>query len=111
RIIREIIYGHDWLDESLRFLKPVLAGIRWVLGAMFRVINFAHASLQRQMEFQADLVAVSVSGSDAIVHGLIRTDFAQQCLDQTGQDLIAAADHNLFTSDLFAHHSKSADYL
>src|SRR5207302_10138521 len=54
RIIREIIFGRDWLDESLKVLTPVLKSIRWVLGGLFRVINFAQASLLRQMAFQAD---------------------------------------------------------
>lgn len=111
RIIAEIIFGRDWLDDTLKVFDPLLKVIRWVLGGMFKVINFAHSSLQRQMEFQADLVAVSVSGSDAVVHGLVRTDFGQLCLDQTGQDLTAAGDHNLFTGDLFVHQTKAAEYL
>jgi Zn-dependent protease with chaperone function len=111
RIISEIIFGRDWLDKSLAAFDPVLNVIRWVLGRLFRVINFAHASLSRQMEFQADLVSVSVSGSDAIIHGLLRTDFAQVCLDHTWHDLVAASDHGLRTRDLFYHQTTAADYL
>src|SRR5262245_26867312 len=111
RVIGEIIYGRDWLDDSLKALGPVLKVIRWLLGGVFRVVNFANSSLSRQMEFQADLVAVSVAGSDAIVHGLLRTDLAQQCLDQTWRDLTAASDHRLWTKDLFHHQGKSAEYL
>ncbi len=110
-IIHEIIYGRDWVDNSLSFCNPVLGVVRWALGAVYRVIGFAHASLSRQMEFQADLVAVSVSGSDAIIHGLLRTDFAQNCLDVTWQDLNAAADHQLQTQDLFCHQTRTAEYL
>jgi Zn-dependent protease with chaperone function len=111
RIISEIIFGRDWLDKSLAAFDPVLNVIRWLLGRMFRVINFAHASLSRQMEFQADLVSVSVSGSEAIIHGLLRTDFAQVCLDHTWSDLVAAGDHGLRTRDMFYHQTKTADYL
>src|SRR6266496_4425369 len=111
RIIREVIFGRDWLDESVATFDPFLNLIRWMLGRLFRVINFAHASLCRQMEFQADLVAVSVTGSDAIIHGLLRTDFAQQCLDHTWRDLVAANDHGLRTSDLFFHQTTAAVYL
>lgn len=111
RIVGEIIFGRDWLDEALSAFNPVLNAIRWLLGKLFRVINFADAGLSRQMEFQADLVAVSVSGSDAIIHGLLRTDFAQQCLDHTWQDLTAAGDHGIWTRDVFHHQTKTADYL
>lgn len=111
RIVGEIIFGRDWLDEALSAFNPVLNAIRWFLGKLFRVINFADAGLSRQMEFQADLVAVSVCGSDAIIHGLLRTDFAQQCLDHTWQDLTAAGDHGIWTRDVFHHQTKTADYL
>jgi Zn-dependent protease with chaperone function len=111
RAIHEIIFGRDWLDETLASFDPVLNVIRWMLGGVFRVINFAHASLSRQMEFQADLVAVSVTGSDAVVDGLLRIDFAQECLDETLRDLCAAGDHALWTNDLFLHHQKAAEYL
>jgi Zn-dependent protease with chaperone function len=111
RIIYQIIWGRDALDEALSAFDPVLNLIRRLLGGIFRVINFAHASLSRQMEFQADLVAVSVSGSDAIIHGLLRSDFGFDCLEQTGRDLMAAGDHGIFTRDLFYHQSKSAEYL
>jgi Zn-dependent protease with chaperone function len=35
---------------------------------VFHGINLIHLSLSRQMEFNADDVAVSVAGSDALVH-------------------------------------------
>lgn len=111
QIVRDLIYGRDWIDESLEALGPLLALIRGVLGLLFRVITFAHAGLSRQMEYQADLVAVSATGSDALVHGLLRSDFAQECLDVTLQDLAAAADHGLRTRDLFAHQSRTMEYL
>ncbi|MCI0685422.1 MAG: M48 family metallopeptidase [Gemmataceae bacterium] len=111
RIIYEIIYGRDFIDNAIAAFDPVLNVIRWFLGAIFRVINFANSSLSRQMEFQADLVAVSVAGSDAIVNGLLRTDFAYQCLQHTWQDLTAAGDHGLWTNDIFHHQTKAAEHL
>jgi Zn-dependent protease with chaperone function len=111
RVIREIIYGRDWLDDSLKVFGPALKLIRWVLSVLFRALNVAHAQLSRQMEFQADLVAVSVTGSDAIVHGLLRSDFAQECYEHTVRDLIAASDHNIATQDFFLHQTKTADHL
>src|SRR5262249_36976340 len=110
-ISREMVEARDWLDAYLAVFGPALAVLRWLLGGLFKIINFAHASLCRQMEFQADLVAVSVTGSDAIVHGLLRTDFGQQCLDQACEDLRGAADQGLFSCDLFFHQQQSIEYL
>jgi Zn-dependent protease with chaperone function len=125
RIIADMVFGRDALDHLLDQLKGsdlriavfawLVVGVLWVLRkileGIFRVINFANSALSRQMEFHADLVAVSVTGSDALVCGLARLDFASQALGQTLEDLRAAADHQLHTWDLFFHQNHAARYL
>jgi Zn-dependent protease with chaperone function len=125
RIIGDMVYGRDWLDDLLSQLRRtdiriavfaygfggILWGLRKFLEGVFRTINFAHSALSRQMEFNADRVAVSVAGSDAIVHSLARLDFAQESLMQAWQDLATAADHRLYTCDLFYHQNCAARYL
>ena len=81
------------------------------LELLFRGINFAHASLSRQMEYNADLVAVSVTGSDPLVFALARLDFAGDSLGQAWTDLTAAADHGRFTRDLYYHQTQAAEFL
>ena len=90
-----MVYGRDWLDDMASGLRRVGGDIRialvaWTFGwtftglfwsirkglqGLFRAINFANTSLSRQMEFNADLVAVSVTGSDALIHGLAAPRF------------------------------------
>jgi Zn-dependent protease with chaperone function len=125
QIIADIVYGRDWLDDAVAFLRNidiriaifawaftgVLWGLRKVLEGVFKAINFANSSLSRQMEFNADLVAVSVSGSDALIHALARLEFANEALMQAWRDLTAAADHQLYTRDLFFHQTRAVDYL
>jgi Zn-dependent protease with chaperone function len=125
RVIAELVFGRDWLDQLVGALRGTdiriaifawaFTGIMWVLRmtlqGLFRVINFANSSLSRQMEFNADLVAVSVTGSDALVNGLARLDFASESLGQAWQDLTAAADHELYSRDLFYHQSRANEYL
>jgi hypothetical protein len=53
-------------------------------------------------------VAVSLTGSDALIHGLARLEFANECLADAAKSLDAAADHGLFTDNLFYHQSQSA---
>ncbi|VTS01490.1 M48 family metallopeptidase [Tuwongella immobilis] len=125
RIVRQLVYGRDWfdnilskigmLDLRLALFTWTIQGIMWVirktLAGLFYVITLGRLAMSRQMEFNADLVAVSVTGSDAIVHALSRLDFANESLDQVFNDLKDAADHQLYTADMFHHHTHAAEYL
>jgi hypothetical protein len=124
-ILGELAYGRDWFDEAVDRLcrsGSVLALVGWpvwgvvsayrmALEAVFYGLTFADRALSREMELHADRVAVSVAGSDAIVRALCRLDFATQALDQAADELRAAADHRLYSRDLFAHHLRAADHL
>jgi Zn-dependent protease with chaperone function len=125
RVLHDVVYGRDGWDDLLRQWCAVdirlsfpawgLRGVLWVLrqglGGVFRGLNLAHRSLSRQMEFNADDVAAGVAGTDAIVHALCRLEFADRCFAVTAQELSAAADHGLFTRDLYHHQAKAAEYL
>jgi hypothetical protein len=125
RVIADMVYGRDYWDDLLAQWRAqdirvgifgwILSGVVWMLrmalGGIFQVINFADRALSRQMEFNADLVAVSVTGSDALVHALSRLDFAGDCLGQAMHDLSAARDHKLYTRDLFYHQTHAGKYL
>jgi hypothetical protein len=124
RVMHDIIYTRDALDRLVDEwaemhvfvafpalgLKAILAGTRTALGWLYHHLNMLHLSLGRQMEFNADNVAVSLAGSDALIHGLARLPFATECLTRAGDTLRAAADHGLFTDDLFYHHTRVARY-
>jgi Zn-dependent protease with chaperone function len=125
RIITDMVYGRDswdrflaqWqgVDVRIGVFAWILAGIVWVLrkilAGIFRVINLGNLALSRQMEFNADLVAVSVTGSDSLVHALAKLDFASRALNQAVRDLQAASDHGLYSADLFHHQKHSLGFL
>ena len=125
RVIYDLVYHRDKLDEVLAgarrvdlriaFFAYIITFILWILRLLlqgaFRIINFFGSALSRQMEFHADLVAVSVTGSDALIHALKKLDFASACLTQTLNDLKEASEHGLYTSDLFYHQARAADHL
>jgi Zn-dependent protease with chaperone function len=125
-IIADIVFARDWFDTALHFwcsirdlrisgLGWVIRGLVWIvrqlLAGAFRLINFVEAFLSREMEFHADLVAVSVTGSDSLVHALSRLEFAHESLAQAMQDLKEASEHRLYTRDLFFHQGPAAEYL
>ena len=125
KAIADVVYGRDALDHAVEQLKHidirlsvfvwVFAGVLWVLrqglALLFRTITFANTSLSRQMEFNADRVAVSVAGSDAIVHALARLDLASEALGQACGELAQAADHNLYSTDVYYHQTRAAEQI
>ncbi|HEU4535775.1 MAG TPA: hypothetical protein VFS00_16730, partial [Polyangiaceae bacterium] len=69
----------------------------------FRGINLANFSLSRQMEFDADLHAVRLAGSDAIVSGLWKAERAALAYDHAFSGLASVAEHGKFSADVFEH--------
>lgn len=124
-VIASILLGNDWLDnavdqvrrrdDALAFVGDAIYWPLWILKKLligiFRVINFLDISVARQREFNADLAAVSVAGSDAIVHALKRIEFAFDSLMQASHDLETAADHDLYSDNLFLHQTAAGVYL
>jgi hypothetical protein len=82
-----------------------------VMEFIFIFVVKLNQALAREMEFHADLVAVSVTGSDAIVHLLYKCYWAEACLQRTVSDLAAAKDHGIFSRDVFLHQQRAGSYL
>ena len=125
RLMGDLVWGRDFFDDLLDSwcrLDIRISAVAWVftfilwllrqaLGLLFKGIFFLDKALSRQMEFNADLVAVSVTGSDAPVHLLKKSGFAEETLNQAIQDIQAAADHHLYTRDLFFHQNHALPFL
>jgi Zn-dependent protease with chaperone function len=124
RVVHNMVYVEDrwdaWMIRGLdtplvsTFAAPLFAvveALRGLLKWVFRLLIRADLSLRRQAELNADLVAVLAAGSDAPVHALFKSDFAQRCQQQTARDLAVAAEQHLFSSDLFFHQDRAAGFL
>ncbi len=122
RVIYDLVYQRDKLDDLLEKAKrfniriaifaygiyAVLWILRMILQGAFKAINFFQSALSRQMEFHADLVAVSVTGSDSLIHALKKLEFLNACLSMSLVDLEQAADHQVYTEDIFYHQTMAA---
>ena len=92
QIAGHVVAKRDALDQFLaRFsrvdvriawiawlMRIIIWSIRSLVDLLFRVVVLAQLALSREMEFQADLVAVSVTGSDALIHALHKLGAADQ---------------------------------
>lgn len=54
----------------------IAESIQWILRQMYGIINKSYLRLSREMEFHADAVAASVSGSKSLVTALRRAELA-----------------------------------
>ncbi len=116
QIAGHIIAKRDALDSFLRGLSRVdlrIAWVGWLLSlivwsirslteTVFRVVVLAQRALSREMELQADLVAVSLTGSDALIHALYKLNVADEAWERS----LAFADSEVrekrSVTDLFA---------
>ena len=116
QIASHIIAKRDALDSFLRGLSRVDLRIAWVgwllslivwsirslMETVFRLVVIAQRALSREMELQADLVAVSLTGSDALIHALYKLNVADEAWERS----LAFADSEVrdkrSVSDLFA---------
>lgn len=92
QVANQLIYHRDALDSFLNVISRIDLRIAWIgwlirlivwslrsiLDSLLSLVMLAERALSREMEFQADLVAVSTTGSDALVHGLFRLPAADQ---------------------------------
>ncbi|NOY93786.1 MAG: M48 family metalloprotease [Deltaproteobacteria bacterium] len=124
-VMEDMIYGRDAWDDLLRAwcrmpiriavfawgLTLALWIFRRLLALAYAGIHALNAALKRQMEFHADSVAVSVSGSDSLVRALHRLVFADRALSFATEQVGHAADRGLRTDNLFLHQLAAEDRL
>jgi len=112
QIAANLVARRDKLDELLNALsrldlrvawvgwvmRLVLWSIRSLVDSAFQWVIVMQRALSREMEMQADLVAVSLTGSDALVHALLKLQAADECWDRA----LGFADKDKPPADLFA---------
>ena len=115
QIVTHMVATRDWLDSIVRFISRFdirIAWVGWILGlilwsirslmdTLFNIVIIAERALSREMEFNADLVAVSVTGSDALINALHKLQSADHAW-QTALDVAnSEAGKGKIVEDLF----------
>ncbi|WP_409432126.1 M48 family metallopeptidase [Litorimonas sp. RW-G-Af-16] len=121
QIIAHMVSVRDWLDSVVQFISRIdlrIAWIGWILSliiwslrslmdTLFNIVIIAERALSREMEFNADLVAVSVTGSDALINALYKLQAADQAW-RTAMDVAGNVGNNKqILNDLFAAQSET----
>ncbi|MCC6808443.1 MAG: M48 family metalloprotease [Deltaproteobacteria bacterium] len=115
QIAAHIVHSRGKLDSALRWISvqdPRVAWVGWgmrtivwsirsVLDTAFSVVVIAEKALSREMELQADLVAVSLTGSDSLIHALHRLGAADEALEAALDTLNKELGKERIVADLF----------
>ncbi len=110
-IIHDMIFNRDKWDDILSQWQRTdfrLAIFAWAIGIVvwivrqllslfYRFLNIMYSTLSREMEFNADKVAVSVSGSDAIVSALWKLDYGVAAWNETVQHAYMATQKQFYS--------------
>ncbi len=84
-ILDSLLSGISSFDIRIAWIGWILQILVWVIRSLvetcFSVVSIAERALSREMEFQADLVAVSMTVSDALIHALYKLQIADEAYD------------------------------
>ncbi|HKX43735.1 MAG TPA: M48 family metallopeptidase [Burkholderiaceae bacterium] len=116
QIAAQLVARRDKLDDflgALSRLDPRVAWVGWILRLVvwsirslvesaFQVVVLMQRALSREMELNADLVAVSLTGSDALIHALHRLNAADDAWARAVGFVMGEKAKGRGTRDLFA---------
>jgi Zn-dependent protease with chaperone function len=100
------LLGVSNIDARFAWIGWLMRLVVWALRAIvdtgFRGLVALERALSRQMEFQADLVSVSVSGSDSLIHALHRLGAAERAWRRAITVATGETNQGRPVADLFA---------
>lgn len=116
QIAGNLVARRDKLDDFLNSWSRVdfrIAWVAWILGVIvwsirslvdsaFSLVVLVQRALSREMEMQADLVAVSLTGSDALIHALHRLQAADDSWDRALNFAFEEKTKEKIAPDIFA---------
>ena len=125
RVIFNLVYEHDNWDQVLSSWAQTggifgfFAGltfwlverVRDLLKLAYNLINVNYMKLSREMEYHADLVAVSVSGNEAFVNALRKVEFSAVAYEVTTSQLNSQISKGKASENIFRNHGFIQQYL
>lgn len=118
-IIHDMIFDRDkwddlldqWRASDIRLsaaawlITPIIWVIRQILNLFYQFLNIMYSSLSREMEFNADKVAISTSGSDAIISALWKLDDGSTNWNSTINHAYLASQKKIYVKNLYVHNA------
>lgn len=119
RIIYDMVFNNDDYERTLQnwgsssqyfqifaeLTNGTVRIIQNILKKLYEVINIRYMALSRQMEFHADAVAASVSGSTPLSNALYRLDVADVCYRNVLEYYSTWIQQNRKGLNMYEHHT------
>ncbi|MES2591003.1 MAG: M48 family metallopeptidase [Bacteroidota bacterium] len=125
KVAYQIVSKRDGFDTFLSGLSRVdlrVAWVGWLLSIIvwsirsisetfFKLVLITQRALSREMEFHADLVAVFLTGSDALIHSLYKLNAADEAYDEAIRFVNKQLKNKKAVSDVFSIQSNSIKHM
>jgi Zn-dependent protease with chaperone function len=124
RIIYNILYENKnwrtaviWLSNKgllaallSRVFVLMAAGLHFLFRHMHELINRQYMRLSREMEFNADEVALSICGTDTAISAMRRAEMSNACFQQLLQRVTTWSRQQRFIRNIYEAHSMLIKY-
>lgn len=111
----DFVFGLSRVDPRIGWigwvLRLVVWSIRSLVDSAFQLVLLVQRALSREMEMNADLVAVSLAGSDALVHALHRLQAADHAWARAVGFALGEKAGGRLPADVFAIQTQVAGHL
>lgn len=94
-----VIYMFVWITVQ------IVNGIQHILQAMYTLINKSYMGLSREMEFHADAMAASVSGSNNCITSFKKIEISDACLDNVFKKADVFLKQHKILANLYTGHN------
>jgi Zn-dependent protease with chaperone function len=125
RSIYSLVFEYDYWDKILLTIssKARMFGlfatitfllaqrVRELLKIAYNLINITYSRLSREMEFHADLVALSMVGNETCLNTLRKMSFGAYAFGFTMSHIYHLAGNNKSSENVFSNHRYSISYL
>ncbi|MCR6719171.1 MAG: M48 family metallopeptidase [Chitinophagaceae bacterium] len=102
---------HDVFALFTRLTILIARGIQAILSGMYGFLNKKYSGLSLQMEYHADAVAASVSGSESLVTALRRLELAGSGFQMSLQECDAMVAHKKRNANIYPLQSYCMSFL
>lgn len=111
KMIQSLGNVHGLVSIFLVLAVKIVEGIQWILKKMYAVVNKSYMALSREMEFHADEIAASVTGSEPLKTSLLRLKLADYSLNDVISFYEKKIDTNIKTENIYREHAYVMNFL
>lgn len=125
RAIYNMVYEYDewdklldkWVDSGgifslfARITRKMVSGVRLLLKSAYKLINIRYMGLSREMEYNADLIAVSAAGNEAAISALRRVIFGDEAYKRAIDQLAFLMNNQKRTDNIYEKQLAMIEYM